>query len=738
MPTTTALTPTIYANYHSAAIKLDFVDDTWEASTVAVTGRVLVGGVWHDTHDFLLDDAGADTYWGRIFGLDEGVTYKVEITLTRTASDDGEVLETVQDIETFTTRSSPESADSAFIYIAPTGNDSTGTGEYHKPYKTLKKAAQSITNTAGATIIMKNGTYDRSNYTSGSDLFGAYNDAYTNWDLAAANGTSQIVGTSGAYKTIRAETAGAVNITGKKLITIASGDWTRHAANIYRADFSSYMDTTNKTASRWLRKESDGTMLYHCAHLTTNASTGDGTWLSLANQSLECWVIDWTNNRIYVRTPTDDPPASGTYSTGYEHGKCSYIQDCQYLIIEGLTFEMFGSIAGTGTNDYSSATLTGPTARGGLVLYSGNSNVVVRNCDFNQATWTPSWAGGSNSLITFEDGSSTGHNWWDQYDVGATDLVSSSTWGSIKSTTNEDFLSGLASTVASSQIVIRRWTYIGGDDCISLNNTVGHTALDMYECSATNIFDGAFEANEANGILKNCAFWHNTFTNCLYSFRFTSLTSGPVWVIGNYGTDCGVFNTLYIGGRSAGAASDAHTLVYNNTLLTQTRNNPQSGSSLNLGFGTGRLKLINNVLSHPFYYIGDAGDESYTATNELTNNCIWSPYSAPKWMYDATEYATQAAYIAAAGADATLSGNVYINPYPDGIGSSLDADLLTYATEIKGITTIAANSLGVPYYGRVIPIGRFPKFAYPLLTREDRQAAPAVSRRRSFTQDDTS
>ena len=52
------------------------------------------------------------------------------------------------------------------IYIAPTGNDTTGTGTTVAPYLTLTKAITAAT--AGDTVFCKNGTYD---YTNGYTQF---------------------------------------------------------------------------------------------------------------------------------------------------------------------------------------------------------------------------------------------------------------------------------------------------------------------------------------------------------------------------------------------------------------------------------------------------------------------------------------------------------------------------------------------------------------------------------------
>jgi hypothetical protein len=431
-------------------------------------------------------------------------------------------------------------------------------------------------------------------------------------------------------------------------------------------------------------------------------------WPAIRNGTREGFLIDWTNNLIYVRVPLGaGSPPDARYSCGWHQGEALDISNSEFLIFDGITFQMFGSIEQSGGGQYLSRVL-GAASQGGLRLYTC-TNVVVRDCTFNQATLAMGGTGFSEA-ITIEDCNFAGHDWWSQ--LYTNPLVGNKTWTTIKSTPNEDYTLMSQVSAGSSRLVVRRCTFTGCDDGVSLNSTSGNNDCDVYENTFTNIFDGAVEANWEDAVLRNTAFWHNTFANCLYAFRFTALTNGPAWVIGNYGTDCGVFNTLYIGMPVVVRPSDAHTLVYCNTLLSETANAPASGSSWTLGLGTGRVKLVNNVLEHAAHYFGDGGTSGYDSAipNTVVTNCFYSPYVAPTWSYNNTAYTSESAYLAAtASTYMKLSGNQYIDPYPSGIGGPLDSDLVGIALEIPGITTIAADSGGNPLT-EPLALGYFPKW----------------------------
>lgn len=698
MPAATTFTLTLTANYHRVPVKLAYVEDAgWAANTITVTGQYQVYGQWFEMPDFVVDDAGTAAYFSSIFGLQEGWTVACRVRFLRTLNADGSILEDLTTTGSVTTRISPVPADSTIKYLAPLGNDTTGDGSYATPYRTLAKAASVLG--AGGTIILKNGIYGPA----------AANGSF-NWDASADGDLTTFQGTSGAYKCIRAETPGGVIISGKRLVSIAQGSWTRVEANIYSADFSAYMDTANNRASVWMIKESDGTKLYWYRNITT----GSGDYPGLQNGLREGFTINWATDTIYVRTATDVAPAANTYSTGWDQGLAWDFTNVDFTIVEGITFEMFGSATATGGDDYEMTPYTSPT-RGGLRLTLCD-DLVIRNCTFHYAVLSDgSSAGQGHTRITVEDCDFAGHNWWGQMITGST-IVDNDTWDDIKNSVNEDFTIHFGAGVGNgvTQLVIRRCTITGSDNGINIYNPVGNNLMDLYENTFTNMFDGAIESNGAAGILQNCAFWHNTFTNIYWCIRLTSITNGPVWIIGNYGTNAGSNNVIYASAFQNGAAADAHMLIYHNTLLANdVALSPLEGSSLNLGFGAARLQVINNIFQHPAHYFGDSNGDltSYSQPNYLTNNCWYSVNASAGWGYDGTIYSTEAAYITAAGSDVTLSGNRYFNPYPDGITGDLDPRLKRTATRIKGISVIAAdangNRLGEPGH-----LGYFPNFKH--------------------------
>jgi hypothetical protein len=80
-------------------------------------------------------------------------------------------------------------------------------------------------------------------------------------------------------------------------------------------------------------------------------------------------------------------------------------------------------------------------------------------------------------------------------------------------------------------------------------------------------------------------------------------------------------------------------------------------------------------------------------------------------MYLGTGYASQAAFLAAASADFSLSGNIdATNPFPSGIGGALDSALQNIATSIDGISEIAGDANG-DLIVEPLDLGYFPKWA---------------------------
>lgn len=61
--------------------------------------------------------------------------------------------------------------DSDFIFVATTGNDTSGTGSISQPYQTVNKALQSLVSGNGKTIYLRNGTY-QDYWTNSSPLAG--------------------------------------------------------------------------------------------------------------------------------------------------------------------------------------------------------------------------------------------------------------------------------------------------------------------------------------------------------------------------------------------------------------------------------------------------------------------------------------------------------------------------------------------------------------------------------------
>jgi hypothetical protein len=229
------------------------------------------------------------------------------------------------------------------------------------------------------------------------------------------------------------------------------------------------------------------------------------------------------------------------------------------------------------------------------------------------------------------------------------------------------------------------------------------------------MFDGAIEFNHPDVVCKNGAIWHNTFTNCLNAIRFTVLSNGPVWVIGNDGRgDCGYFFQVYISG---GATNYGWKLIYNNTFITTTKLQippaTNSAACQTLGSGAGRVVAVNNILQGPEDYIGSLDDAIFPAVNIFTKNAFFVPSPGTKrWIFDGVPVNpnTEARYLEVAGSAVSFSGNIYdVEPYPNGIDGELATGLAGKADSIAGITNIAADETGTAQ-SEPLNLGYFPKW----------------------------
>jgi hypothetical protein len=443
--------------------------------------------------------------------------------------------------------------------------------------------------------------------------------------------------------------------------------------------------------------------LYIYRHFTTDGGENNN-WKAIRNGIWEGYLFDWTNNRIYVRVPAGTGmPSDGRYSAGWHKGQALDLVSCDYLIVEGVTFEMFGGIEQSGSDQYLSTIgeEVGKTAfaKNGLRLYT-STNVVVRNCIFNQALISVN--NNACSLITIEDCDFAQHDWWTQFVV---DPFASALWERCKSTSNEDY-DVLSPIGGMAQFVVRRCTFTGGMNSISTNTTSGHDDCDIYENAFLRMFEDTIELDVAGGGgTKNGAAWHNTFTNCWSTFSFRPFGTGPFWIIANAGlTNASVF---YMIADQGGASGDGQLLIYHNTLLTTMGTSGHTGC---FG-GGGRTQVINNVYqASQKRWIHD-GQSSPSSVNALTTNAFYSSAAGSQiWDFDGSNDTSEAAFLTSAGGSFVLLGNIYgTNPYPNGINNPLASALQGIATPIAGITTIAADASGNPLT-EPLALGYFPKW----------------------------
>ncbi len=726
MSTTTTLTFSSQPNYHSISLSVEFEqDDDWEASTVVMSGRVQVEGVWFDIHDLVPQAQGELVYYGRIFGLQEGTDYPVEITWTRTADDNGEILETVQTTETVTTRTSPTETVSDRCHVAPSGGSNLNSGVDPSPTAAGGSGPKNTIRDAaffGDQIALVPGTYTDTTLDFDDDTDGPHSP-HTAWS-----------GTDGAYKSIVAIN-GAVVISGGRAM---GGSWTRAADSVYYHTLTGFTKTGASTNGPGLiRRETESgsaTRLseYYVLHLYSSVAT-------LTTGAFgEGFVVDWTNSRIYVRTPADDGPSTTQYVASAPVDAAMVLTNCDYVIIDGLNFDMFAQCLSGGTDSSTH------TTKGALTLNSC-TNIVIRNCTFTVGGIV---IGDQCSKITIEDCTFTDYDPWARVE----DLVPTITtafWTEYKESVRNERSGILAGAGEAQQLVVRRCTFNGQWTSLNLEGGSGADYCDIYENTFTRNFDDTIECDGSGGSdlasgRTNGAFWHNTFEDVGSPFSFSPFQIGPAWCIANHCVDywLSALGPVRKGSNSDSipARGDGWLFFYNNTCYNSLRhvsgttagnhcwisNRAQSNSRYinNIFVGTGRRYTDHSIGT--LVWSGNNPDVLFT------NNAFYTTFATPVWKWDDAyplDYNTwEELNAAVTDLQLQMTGNVGgTNPFPNGIDGGLHPLMRTFATDIKGITTIAAND-GVPFGVRK-PIGYFNSFAYP----SERIRIP--SRRRSFIQD---
>jgi hypothetical protein len=344
-PPLSAVTIAPAENYHTIHLKIEFDPPAnVPASTPHVTGSYLRKGRWVKFHPALLDAKGDDILYTVLFGLDEDTTYPVKLEFTRTIDATGAIIERQTFHRVHKTRKSPVSTTSPRIYVATNGSNSNtganptdspaGTG----PKKTIPNALAALVSAgSGGEVVLLNGTYD-----------------HEVWDFSSATDTtiSGIDGTATAYRTIRAQNEGMAVITGRKLLNVTAspvtipGGWTQHPtiSEIWYTDFSDFVDAgfNPDQAAGLMRNETTGNALFLYYHLTTDQGA-DSQWQSMEQGTLEGWLVDWTNSRLYVRqvgSGATSAPPDGQYSASINLNRLLDLVSCDYLILDGLAFDM--------------------------------------------------------------------------------------------------------------------------------------------------------------------------------------------------------------------------------------------------------------------------------------------------------------------------------------------------------------------------------------------------------------
>lgn len=565
---TVPLSITVTADVKSttAGLVANLAGDVDTTATVSATLDGVVTATWYRIP--------YTTKWATsLFGLTPGASATLVVTATRGA-------ETVTSTSTVTARAEnwwQQPVKGPLVWIAPTGNDTTGTGTYAAPYRTINKGWAILKAKPnygkGGGVALQAGTYYSTGYLDGAEGYATPDSMY------------HLLGEAGALVSGADENVVAANLT-----------WTATGINgVYKA--------------RYLTAGSIGTIVVgsttlHKCTTRTEILTGAGTGVAGAwSYNAYSWYSNGTDS-LYVRTNGSAP--SGTMYIAIRPNLV-YLLD-KYIRVHGISFQFAGGATGNGialhvgtagatTYNASGAVIDScsflNTTREAIYAFSGaegnSDSVVVADCTFNSSAYvmgykatkgrleesmTPIGADGSSWMVTRNTMSGWG---------GGLHHNGGATWGS--TLTND-------------------W-----DICDNTISLMGDDAIE---------FDGAYA--------RNHKLYRNTINGCNNAISLAPIYGGPAFILYNqirgynyWDISSGAFK-LGTGGLGT---SCGQALIANNTCFGDSLADHTAAYSV---FDVGEFSnkhFFNNIFQSKAASIYTLLS-TYWATCELDYNLHWS------------------------------------------------------------------------------------------------------------------
>lgn len=507
------------------------------------------------------------TTWATsLFGLTPGASATLVVTATRGA-------ETATSTSTITARADnwwQQPIKGPIVWIAPLGNDTTGTGTYAAPYRSINKGWAVLKAKPnygkGGAVGLQTGTYYGTGYLDGGEY-------------ATPDSMYHLVGEPG------------VIVSGVDENALAGLVWTATGINgVYK--------------TRYLAADSVGTIIMgsHTLHKCTSRTeilTGTGTGAAGAwTYNAYSWYTNGTDS-LYVRYNGSAPPAAAYIAI---RSNLLSVFD-KYIRITNIAFQYAGG--GTGN---------GIAIKVGAGSAWNGTGAVIDSCSFahttREAIYAFDPAGVTCDSVVVADCGFQSY----AYEMGYT-----ATKGRL-----EESMTPIGSDGSGWMVTRNTITGWGGgihhngsgawgstltNDWDICDNTISLTGDDAVE------FDGAYA--------RNTKFYRNTISGCNNAVSLAPIYGGPVFILYNqlrgydyWGLTGGAFK-LGTGdlGTSCGQALIANNTCFGDSLATAAYSIFDVGAFSHKHF-------LNNIFQSSGYciYIGSA---SYVAGSTMDYNLYW-------------------------------------------------------------------------------------------------------------------
>lgn len=543
----------IVPNFNAASVYAHFTGDDNKNATIRMEYRAGGAKAFRPGHP--LSRTGPGRFAGSIFWLKADEPLEVRVTF----EDPDGLADGAKNVLAVATRTRSDrfpAGTGKTYFVGPKGDDAAA-GTREKPLKTIQHAADVAE--PGDVIQLLDGAYFESVRVKRSGK----PDAYITLQAAAAPRDA------------------AGRAPGSRIIGHAppEGRWERVGESLFCIDEKRGVGTLTL----------DDRRAYH--HGSLEELKGAEAVL------VPGWWQDGKAGKLYFRTQTDKPPASGKMRLGVLQTGLVF-EKAGYWIVEGLGFEVFGGDA------YS---------RGVEALNS--RNIVVRGCTFD-TMWVGVWVRKAESRDCLIERC-------DFRDSGIWDWP----WKAVKGHDTEGSaisFDGGPGNVARFNTIRGQFNGVGASTWGDLENETLNRDMDVHDNVFEEIGD---DPMEPEGACMNVRFWNNTTRSTHQGISLAPITVGPTYVVRDRYCD-------FTGGAvKASVSSKGFVYIYH---MTGWTDRPER-AAMDPSGPWGNFHFRNCILRGTRYAIEDmrkhtapsSFDYSCLFTNDTTRFAKWSDKRYP-------------------------------------------------------------------------------------------------------------